>query len=192
MLARITCPPTRAFPWVSAELSRRTGIGGCEAGFRARLRPRGTVQSRTRMTRASARRRSTVRRVWLLVALLSLFGCGGKGSRSPTALSCQPYGSTPAPVAVSIGLGPVTAALAEETGVALFRACQLPSSVISDLTSGSRAATGMARGPNDGLAVWLVQVDATITEPSPGGRYQSHFLIEVNQATGMPTIVGQG
>lgn len=144
------------------------------------------------MALATARGRCAPCGLWLLVTPFLLVGCSGQASDSPTALSCQPYGSASKAVAVSIRLGPVTASVAQETGVALFRACQLPTSMISDLTSDSRAATGMARGPNDGSVVWLVQVDATITEPSPGGRYQSHFLIEVNQATGMPTIVGQG
>jgi hypothetical protein len=85
----------------------------------------------------------------------------------------------------------VTASVAEQTAIALFRTCERPKTV-SDLTSSSKAATGMQLGPSVGRAVWLVQVDATVVEASPGASYQAHFLIEVNQATGIPTIVGQG
>jgi hypothetical protein len=49
----------------------------------------------------------------------------------------------------------------------------------------------MPTGPNAGEAVWLVQVDATITEPG-GTSYESHLVIEVNQATGVPTVIGIG
>jgi hypothetical protein len=50
----------------------------------------------------------------------------------------------------------------------------------------------MRGGPNADEPVWLVTVDATVTEESPGTNEPSHVLIEVNQATGVPTIVGSG
>jgi uncharacterized protein Veg len=31
-----------------------------------------------------------------------------------------------------------------------------------------------------------------VTEPSHGATYRSHFIIEVNQATGIPTVVAYG
>lgn len=107
-------------------------------------------------------------------------------------ISCQPLGYTPAPIAFSFAPGRLDGAAAEETAVALFRACQRPTATISELTSSSVAATGTPSGPNAGQAVWRVQVDATVSEASPGGIYQSHFLIEVNEATGIPTVVGYG
>jgi hypothetical protein len=132
-----------------------------------------------------------MRRLWVLLPIALLLGCTSTPTASPAAISCQPYGYTPAPIAFSFPVGPVTAAVAEETAVALFRSCQGPSSITA-LTSSSKASAGMKVGPNAGQAVWLVQLDATITEPSPGSSYQSHFLIEVNQATGVPTVIGYG
>jgi hypothetical protein len=64
--------------------------------------------------------------------------------------------------------------------------------MITGLTSASEAATGTPSGPNAGQPVWRVRVDATVTLASPGGEFESHFLIEVNQATGAPTVVGYG
>lgn len=132
-----------------------------------------------------------MRRLWVLLPIAVLLACTNAPNGSPVAISCQPYGYTPAPIAFSFPPGPVTSSAAEETAVALFRSCQGPSSVTA-LTSSSKATTGIKTGPNTGQAVWLVQVDSTITEPSPGASYQSHFLIEVNQATGVPTVIGYG
>ena len=139
-----------------------------------------------------------VRRLWLAMALVSLAACVSPVipmspvTPSPIAISCQPFGYTPAPIAFSFAPGPVTAQVAEETSVALFRACELPGAAITGLTSSSTASTGVRGGPNEGQPVWLVRVDATVAEPSSGASYESHFLIEVNQATGAPTIQGQG
>lgn len=130
-------------------------------------------------------------RLWLLVPLVGLLSCTSPAPSAPVAISCQLYGSSPVPAAYSVLPAPATAAAAEQTAIALFRSCQRPKTV-SNLSSSTKATTGMQRGPNAGRAVWLVQVDGTITEASPGARYQSHFLIEVSQATGVPTIVGQG
>jgi hypothetical protein len=43
---------------------------------------------------------------------------------------------------------------------------------------------------NAGQAVWLVQIDTT--ECVKGGAYPGHYLVEVNQATGVPTLVAYG
>jgi hypothetical protein len=134
----------------------------------------------------------------LVGVLLLVFGCAScaapaatptRSSPAAGVISCQPYGYTPAPIAFSFPPGPVTASAAEETAVALFHACE--ASPITGLTSSSSATTGIKVGPNHGQAVWLVRVDATITESS-GTSYQSHFLIEVNQATGLPTVTAYG
>jgi hypothetical protein len=42
-------------------------------------------------------------------------------------------------------------------------------------------------GPNAGQAVWLIQVDATVTAAV---SIRVAYLIEVNQATGVPTFIG--
>jgi len=138
-------------------------------------------------------------RSWLVLPLAVLVGCASPPSASPpiaspgetgpVAISCQPLGYTPAPIAISFEPGPVTAAEAEETAVALFRACQLPT--IIDVRARNEAAAGVRTGPNDGQPVWLVEVEATVPTP-PTGSYQSHFLIEVNQATGVPTLIAYG
>ena len=133
-----------------------------------------------------------MRRLLLLLPLVFLLGCTTTPSATPIAISCQPYGYTPAPIAFSFAPGPVTSSAAEQTAVALFRSCELPGTTFTDLTSSSKATTGMRGGPNDGQAVWLVEVDATVTEPMPNATYYSHFLFEVNQATGIPTVVGNG
>jgi hypothetical protein len=132
-----------------------------------------------------------MRRFWVVLAIALLLGCASGPSGSAAAISCQPYGYTPAPIAFSFPPGPVASSVAEQTAVALFRSCHEPSSITA-LTSSSKAKTGIKVGPNAGQAVWLVQVDATITDASPGSSYQSHFLIEVNQTTGVPTVVGYG
>lgn len=127
---------------------------------------------------------------WLPLVLL--LGCSSTPSQTPVAISCQPYGYTPAPIAFSFAPGPVTSSAAEQTAVDLFRSCELPGSTFTNLTSSSTATTGTPQGPNEGQAVWLVQVDATVTEPLPNSTFQSHFLIEVNQANGVPTVVAYG
>jgi hypothetical protein len=126
--------------------------------------------------------------MWL--SLVLLLGCSNSPTPRPAGISCQPFGSTPAPISFSFAPGPVTSSAAEHTAVSLFDACQREST--GELTSSSVAGTGMRRGPNADEPVWLVTVDATVTEGSPGMNEPSHVLIEVNQATGVPTIVGSG
>ena len=129
-------------------------------------------------------------RALLLITLLA--GCAAPASPTPGVVSCQPYGYSPAPVAFSFAPGPVTSSSAERTAVALFRSCGASdlTTTISGLTSSVSPATGARLGPNAGQSVWLVQIDATATDQ--GGSYQSHYLIEVNQATGVPTVIGYG
>lgn len=132
-----------------------------------------------------------MRRLLLLVPLVGLLSCMSPASPTPVAISCQPSGASPAPAAFSVIPAPATAAAAEQTAIAMVRACELPKTV-TDLSSSSKPATGVQQGPNGGQAIWLVQVDVTVVEASPGATYQAHFLVEVNQASGVPTIVGQG
>ena len=110
----------------------------------------------------------------------------------PQLVSCQPVGSEPALVPLAFPAGALTAAVAEQTATALFRACELQGATITNLSAVATPSTGMRLGPNAGQVVWRVQVDATVTEPTSGTRYASHFLIEVNEATGVPTIVALG
>jgi hypothetical protein len=132
------------------------------------------------------------RALGLVGAMLALSACGLDSQLAPGTASCQPFGYPPAQVPFPVEPGPVTSEAAEERAVALFRACAQPGSVIAELTSGSEAASGITAGPNDGQSVWRVQVDAMVTEPSHGATYRSHFIIEVNQATGIPTVVAYG
>ena len=131
-----------------------------------------------------------MRHSWLLLVPALFAGCA---SPMPTDISCQPYGYSPAPITFSFAPGPVTASVAEQTAVALFESCSASdaATTITDLTSTVGAAAG-APGPNAGQDVWLVKVDATVADSFSGATYPSHFLIEVNQGTGIPTIVGYG
>jgi hypothetical protein len=127
-----------------------------------------------------------MRRLGLLPLLVLLVGCASPASPSQMPVSCQPIDSSPRPIAFSFAPGNVTSSVAEQTAAALFRACQNPGSV-TDLTSSSKATTGVKLGPNAGQAVWLVQVDATV---AGAASVRVAYLIEVNQATGVPTIIG--
>jgi hypothetical protein len=127
-----------------------------------------------------------------LIAMGLVSGCTGTPIPSSGPRSCQPFGYTPAPIAFSFEPGPVSSSAAEDAAVALFRGCQVPGAEITGLISSSADGTGSPSGPNAGQAVWRVQVDATVSEGSPNSTHRSHFLIEVNQASGMPTIIGYG
>lgn len=140
---------------------------------------------------ASCRRGCVMRLSLILLPVALLTGCAGPASPAPGVVSCQPYGYSPAPIAFTFAPGPVTSSSAEQTAVALFRSCgaSAPASTISDLRSSVSSATG-GPGPNAGQPVWLVQIDATSTDP--GASYGSHYLVEVNQATGVPTLIAYG
>jgi hypothetical protein len=132
----------------------------------------------------------------LLLPLTLLAGCANTANTGPVQVSCQPYGYNPVPIAFSFAAGLATAASAEQTAVALIRSCAATpdaSSItitITDLTSNVRDGTGEPGGPSAGQAVWLVQIDTT--EAVKGVPYQAHYLVEVNQATGVPTLVAYG
>jgi hypothetical protein len=138
-----------------------------------------------------------MRRLHLLLPLALVAGCASTVNPVPSHVSCQPWGYSPAPPTMfSFAPGHATAEAAERTAVALIRSCAATpdaSSVtitITDLTSNVTAGTGGPMGPNAGQAVWLVQVDTT--EAVKGGAYQAHYWVEVNQATGVPTLVAYG
>ena len=132
----------------------------------------------------------------LLLPLALLAGCATTTSPGPAQVSCQPYGYSPVPIALPVVPGPMTAASAEQTAVTLIRSCAAtPESssitiTITDLTSTVNDGTGEPTGPNAGQAVWQVQIDAT--EAVKSGTYKAHYLVEVNQATGVPTLVAYG
>ncbi len=132
----------------------------------------------------------------LLLPLALLAGCANTASPRPAQVSCQPYGYSPAPITFSFASGPMSAGSAEQTAVALIRSCAATpdaSSItvtITDLTSSVKEGTGEPRGPNAGQPVWLVQIDAR--EAVRGGTYPAHYWVEVNQATGVPTLVAYG
>ena len=126
-----------------------------------------------------------------VVVLLGALGCAGPAGQPVGSVSCQPFGYTPAPIAFSFAPGSVDASRAEETAVALYRACHGSAGTVSNLTSSTSSATGSFGGPNAGQSVWQVQVSATVTDPS-GATYQSHYWIEVNQSTGVPTLIAYG
>lgn len=137
-----------------------------------------------------------------VVLLTALLGCSTSSSPSASpsdaispasgAISCQPYMFSPAPVPFSFPPRPVTSSVAELTAVALLRSCATSWSLtISDIKTSSAEATGRATGPNDGQPVWLVDIDSTAHEAA-GAFYVLYFLVEVNKASGDPTVVANG
>jgi hypothetical protein len=58
------------------------------------------------------------------------------------------------------------------------------------MASSVRDGIGEPRGPNAGRPVWAVQVDTTETVRDPS--WQAHYWIEVNKATGVPTLTAYG
>ncbi len=132
----------------------------------------------------------------LLIPLVLLAGCASPAATGRAQVSCQPYGYSPVPIEFSFAPGPATAASAEQAAVALIRSCAATpdgSSItvtITDLTSSVKDGTGEPTGPNAGQAVWLVQIDTT--EAAKGEPYPAHYWVEVNQSTGVPTLVAYG
>lgn len=137
-----------------------------------------------------------MRRDYLLLPLALVAGCASPLGPAPAQVSCQPYGYSPAPITLAYPNGPTTAASAEQTAVAMMRACSATPDeasvtvTITDLASNVKGGTGEPSGPNAGQAVWLVQIDTT--EAVKGGAYPAHYWVEVNQATGVPTLVAYG
>lgn len=134
----------------------------------------------------------------LCLLVLTAAACGSISVPVPTPpagmFSCQPFGYPPAPVSFSLTPGPVTSSGAEQMALALFRACAAsttngePTAAITNIATDIQAATGHRSGPNTGQPVWLVRIDVTLRD-SPA---QIHSWTEVNQATGVPTIVALG
>jgi hypothetical protein len=117
-------------------------------------------------------------------------------SSAPTQVSCQPYGYSPVLITFAYATGPTTATAAEQAAVAMLRSCaatpdeSLVTVTITDLTSSVKAGTGGPMSPNAGQPVWQVQIDTM--EGVKGGAYPAHYLVEVNQATGVPTLIAYG
>ena len=129
-----------------------------------------------------------MRHAWIALSLVALVGCSllpNANPLPPGTVSCQPDGYTPAPVLFSFAAGPVTSAAAESTAEAMVRRCMAGGPAITGLTTKSTSEQGVRTGPNEGQTVWLVRVDTT-------GVCSCHYLIEVNQLTGVPTMIGLG
>ncbi len=145
----------------------------------------------------------------VLLLLVLLAGCASpsgsapalssvpKSSSAPAQVSCQPYGYAPVLITFGYAAGPTTSAAAEQTAVAMLRACAATpdeSSVtvtITDLTSSVKAGSGGPMSPNAGQPVWAVQIDTTESVKG-GAAYSAHYWIEVNQSTGVPTLIAYG
>jgi hypothetical protein len=125
-------------------------------------------------------------------AIATIFPMGSEAP-SPLAIviSCQPYGYSPAPASLSVYPGPKTQTEAVSIATDFYTACEDPSKKIDNLSTSATWETGSPTGPNAGQRVWDVKVDAEITEPS-GASYGSHFWIEVNASTGIPTLIAYG
>ena len=137
----------------------------------------------------------TMKTLSLLVPLALVAACQSPSGLAAGQVSCQPVGVSPAPMAFSFPPGPATAASAQQTAVALVRGCAStpgnggPGGVDGNsLTSTVEAGTGELPGPNSGRDVWLVRIDAKAND----GIGESHYLVEVNKDTGVPTLVGIG
>jgi hypothetical protein len=109
-------------------------------------------------------------------------------------ISCQPLGYPEALVHFSFISGPIDQAGAEARARALSDACAAPqesggpTAHVATTTVTSKADTGGLGGPNRGQAVWAVQIDLEIAD-SPA---HSYMRIEVNQRTGVPTVMALG
>ncbi len=137
-----------------------------------------------------------MRLIGLVLLMPLLAGCAGSTEPDPAQVSCQPYGYSPEPIPFDVAPGAATAASAEQTAVALIRSCASTPDVssvsitITDLVSSVTGGTGEPGGPNAGQAVWLVEIDTT--EAVQGGTYHAHYRVEVNETTGVPTLVAYG
>ena len=131
-------------------------------------------------------------RMIAVVLLAVLAGCTSGANGPAAGISCQPSAFSPAPVAFSFAPGPVTSSVAEQTAVALLDTCEASGGkAISDVKKSSAEATGRPTGPNDGQSVWLVHIDATVNETAVR-FYHIYWLVEVNKASGIPTVVDNG
>ena len=147
---------------------------------------------------------------WLLLLLVAvLAGCAGRQNATPTTssdpgapavpakVSCQPFGYEPVLITFAFPTGPATAVGAEQTAVVMLRACAATpdesgvSVTITALTSTVNGGMGGPKSPNAGQAVWEVKID-TMESVKGGDAYPAHYWIEVNQATGIPTLIAYG
>jgi len=147
---------------------------------------------------------------WLLLLLVAvLAGCAGRQNATPTTssdpgapavpakVSCQPFGYEPVLVTFAYPTGPATAEVGGQTAVGMLRACASTpdasgvSVTITHLTSSVNAGTGGPKSPNAGQSVWEVKID-TMESVRGGDPYPAHYWIEVNQATGIPTLIAYG
>jgi hypothetical protein len=126
-----------------------------------------------------------------LIVALAAGGCAIAPEIPAGMTSCQPVGYTPAPIPFSFTSGAVDSKAAERTAVALFQACHADGGRVGDISSTTTADVGSPSGPNGGQAVWRVQVSGTVMDPS-GATYTSHYMIEVNLSTGVPTLMAYG
>lgn len=145
----------------------------------------------------------------VLLVVLVLAGCAGPqiaapatspnsgAPATPANVSCQPFGYEPVLVTFAYPTGPTTSEVGEQTAVGMLRACASTpdasgvSVTITSLTSSVSGGTGGPKSPNAGEPVWEVKID-TMESVKGGDPYPAHYWIEVNQATGVPTLIAYG
>ena len=156
-----------------------------------------------------SRRQVEVIRPLVLLLVMTLAGCASPQSATPTTgpgsgapavsgrVSCQPFGYEPVLITFAYPAGPATAEVGGQTAVGMLRACASTpdesgvSATITKLTSSVSAGTGGPQSPNAGQSVWVVEID-TLESIRGGDAYPAHYWIEVNQATGVPTLIAYG
>ena len=116
----------------------------------------------------------------------------GTAELSAIEVSCQPYGYPPDNITFSYVPRPTTSAGAEATALALSHACDRSSGTTSNVRPTTTNATGVPGGPNAGQAVWHVDVVFYFVPPSASTGLDEHIVVEVNQATGVPTVIAYG
>lgn len=116
---------------------------------------------------------------------------------SSVTVSCQPFGYAPAPVTLQLPGGVLDAKVAEAIAVSMVRTCAATpdengtTTRIDTLGHSVGDGTGNPTGPNAGQPVWTVKIDTT--ESVGGGEgWNAHYWIEVNKATGVPTLIAYG
>lgn len=187
MTRRRRCPSIRRVRGVTRDIERSLGL--------ATLYSVAVVPRRPPTGRAAVNIGSQLSRRFALWVALIAAACGSNPPLPApiTDFSCQPFGNPPASVSFSVTPGPVTSSGAEQIAVALFRACAErtngePTAAVTNISTDVKAGTGELNGPNAGQPVWLVRIDVSLKD-NPA---QSHSWTEVNQATGVPTIIAAG
>ena len=92
----------------------------------------------------------------------------------------------PTPTAAVLGADDARA-----IAVATFTDAHRGGGALTNVTATVELTPGVKVGPNAGRQVWTVKVDGTVTDAN-GTRYDSHFWIEVDPATGVATVIGRG